>query len=134
LVWNVAGGDIGVAIHRTDNKPFNGNMVMERTALCSDPNNYSCGNISFHGTLDSNFDPTINPAFAVGDIRSYALAYDVGTPDQLAALGYDGRTDRIFLHRRLDDTQNKLPTSREVRGMSGQMNGRLLIPPAASRP
>ena len=88
LIWNVAGRDIGIAIHRTDNKPFNGNMVLERTPLCLDPNNYSCGNMSFHATFDSNFDSTINPAFVVGDIRSYALAYDVGTLDQLAALGY----------------------------------------------
>ncbi len=89
LVWTISGSDIGIAIHRTDNKPFNANAVLEHKAICTKPEDYSCGNLSIHSTMDSNFpEHGINPNFAVGDVRSYAFTYEIGMLDQLATLGY----------------------------------------------
>ncbi|HEY4526681.1 MAG TPA: hypothetical protein VJK53_02435, partial [Candidatus Paceibacterota bacterium] len=89
LMWDIGGSDIAIALHRDANKPFNANLVTVFNLFCSDPNNSACGNISLHNVLDSNFSKhEVDRTFSVGEISSYAFTYDVGTLDQLAALGY----------------------------------------------
>lgn len=93
LVWNIGGSDVGIAIHRSENKAFNSEVDMEFTPICANPDDYSCGNISIHNVVDSKYPAhEVNPIFAAGDTRNYAFAYEVGTLDQLASLGYKTST------------------------------------------
>lgn len=82
FVWNIDGLDIGVAIPNL--KAIS--LLLEKIVYCGDPNNDTCGNISFHSWLRTEAEGPVS--FSTGQIRSFSKNYIVGTLPQLSYLGY----------------------------------------------
>ncbi len=80
FVWQIGDLDAGVAIPLVNGA----NMSLEETVYCDDPLNDACGSIRWL-TLQHM---TLNAAFPLGSIRTYEFSYFVGTPQQLAYLGF----------------------------------------------
>ncbi|MFC1610654.1 hypothetical protein ACFL6C_06835, partial [Myxococcota bacterium] len=84
FVWNIMGLDVGVAINMptdpivTDWVRAHLNMV--KSIYCLDTTDHSCGSIDWHTVITHSITTT---TFAAGETREYAVAYYVGTLEQL---------------------------------------------------
>jgi hypothetical protein len=87
LVFNVAGKDIGIAVHSSDNRAFTGFLRIRRHPFCRQ-NRDDCGNIQWHSYISSRFDPSVQSQTHAGAIMSYAIDYDIAPVTELAAAGF----------------------------------------------
>ena len=89
LIWTVQGRDIAIAIHLADPQKTYLGFVRLRTNLMCVGGGDRCGNLQFHARLvDGNFDPTAPHHFTAGQINTYRVLYDIGTPQELEQRGY----------------------------------------------
>ncbi|MCB8884080.1 hypothetical protein ACELLULO517_27930 [Acidisoma cellulosilytica] len=88
MVWKIHGKDIAVAIHTVDkSKKFDGFVRFRPHVTCDDGK--KCGGVQWHSeVVDSQLHPEQKASFGPGEITSYQLDYDIGTPSQLAQLGF----------------------------------------------
>jgi hypothetical protein len=88
LVWTVQGRDIAIAVHLADpRKNYLGFVRLRTNMMCTGGD--ICGNLQFHVRIvDGNLDPAIPKHFAAGQIDTYRVLYDIGTPQQLERLGF----------------------------------------------
>ena len=82
FVFNVDGLQIGMAVHRPDDRPFQIELAMESSIT-----NFGEGSVNFHNWLEDGFNPP-SAHHLPGQIVSYMMSYEVGSLDELAQLGY----------------------------------------------
>ncbi len=88
LVFNVAGRDIGIAMHRPGNAKFTGFLRSRQHIYCKADRD-ECGSIQWHSSLAmSRWDNSVQTRFKSGTVTPYAVVYDIAPLPQLAALGY----------------------------------------------
>jgi hypothetical protein len=88
LVWNVGGEDIGIAVRRPDGKPFEAQLNLNKSVECQAAvRGDECGNIEWHSYIaDSRFSPSDPVNFEAGHPMPFAMAYYIGSLQQLSAL------------------------------------------------
>ncbi|WP_284948315.1 hypothetical protein [Acidisoma cladoniae] len=88
LVWTVRGEDIAIAIHLPNvAKKFDGFLRFRPHVTCVDGT--KCGGVQLHSeVIDSELHPEQKSSFQAGEVTNYELDYDIGTPSQLARLGF----------------------------------------------
>lgn len=87
LVWRVGNNDLGVAVSLQGEGAW---LRMEETIYCDDPGNQDCGSIDI-ATVGPG---TPNASFPVGSLRTHCQSYHMGSPAELASLGF-GRTPAL---------------------------------------
>ena len=88
LIWPVHGKDIAIAIHCVNPADkFDGFLRFRPHVTCAD--GIKCGGVQWHSEVrDTALHPDQRHVFHAGDITQYQLIYDIGTPSELARLGY----------------------------------------------
>jgi hypothetical protein len=82
IVWSVAGQDIGMAIHpKQKDQPFSAVFAYGERRTCRLPVDF-CGGAHWHSKLNAPV------SWAAGETREFAMEYDIGTPDELAGVGF----------------------------------------------
>ena len=88
LIWSVHGENLAIAIHRANpGEKFDGFLRFRPHVTCTD--GARCGGVQWHAEVaDTALHPDQKHEFKAGDITRYQLVYDIGTPAELAQLGY----------------------------------------------
>jgi hypothetical protein len=81
MVWNIFGMDIGVVVETTGGGL---QLRLSKHQYCADDLNDACGEIDVQITSPMT-GPIARPAWS---LRSYAVNYRIGTPQQLSSMGY----------------------------------------------
>jgi hypothetical protein len=88
LVFDVAGQDIGIAIHRANNQPFFGFLRFRPHLFTGVMAEEGPSSHQWHFSLRSSLDPATGTKFKAGELSSYSVQYDIAPDDQLAAEGF----------------------------------------------
>jgi hypothetical protein len=87
LVFKVAGRDVGIAVHLPDNRPFAGFFRFRPHLMCKKEIDY-CRPVQWHSVYSSRFDRSVETRFSAGEMSTYTVQYDLGSPEQLRSIGY----------------------------------------------
>jgi hypothetical protein len=80
FIWRISGLDVAMVIPLG----YGANLSLEQQVYCDDANNDTCGSIRWI----TNAAMYQNAIFTEGSVRAYPFEYLIGTPQQLAYLGY----------------------------------------------
>jgi len=88
LVFNVAGLDIGIAVHQTNKQPFAGFLRYRPHLFTGVMAEVGQSSHQWHFSLRSEMDPSIKTTFRGGEVSTYSVQYDIAPLEQLAAEGF----------------------------------------------
>jgi len=88
LVFQVGGRDIGIAIHQTNQKTFQGIFHYRSQLFTGVMAEQGDSSEQWHFNLDSSVDSTLQTSFSDGVSVLYSVDYDIAPVEQLAAEGF----------------------------------------------
>ena len=88
LVYNVAGKDIGIAVHQANYQTFTGALryrahVFKGVMAEEGPSSHQ-----WHFNLRSDFDPSLKTKYKAGERTTFSVQYDIAPIEELAAEGF----------------------------------------------